>query len=194
MLVRFRSLLPLLLSIAVIVAGSARLTRAAEPSKDGGEAPVVRALMVTGGCCHDYQNQKQLISEGLSQRIGNIDWTILEYGSDRDIKADIYAQGDWIAGFDMVVHNECFGAVEDPEFVQGIVDAHVKHGVPAIVIHCSMHSYRNSPAADSWRRVSRRDQSPPREVQAQLARGGHRRRKVASNLGLDGRILGYAQR
>jgi hypothetical protein len=51
----------------------------------------------------------------------------------------------------MVVHNECFGGVEDPEFVRGIVNAHVEHAVPAIVIHCSMHSYRNSPAADSWR-------------------------------------------
>lgn len=111
----------------------------------------VRALMVTGGCCHDYQNQKKIISEGLSARVGNIDWTILEYGSKREVQADIYKQGQWINDFDIVVHNECFGGVEDPEFVQGIVDAHVKHRVPAIVIHCSMHSYRNSTAADSWR-------------------------------------------
>ena len=151
MLVQVRFLLPAMLSIAIVGGGSTPVVHAAEPAEDAGHASSVRALMVTGGCCHDYQNQKKLISEGLSQRVGNIDWTILEYGSDRDVKADIYAQGDWIKDFDMVVHNECFGAVEDPGFVQGIVDAHVKHGVPAIVIHCSMHSYRNSPAADSWR-------------------------------------------
>ncbi len=151
MLVRFRSLLPALLLLVMVVSGGTRLARGADPAEGSPETSSVRALMVTGGCCHDYQNQKKLISEGLSKRIGNIDWTILEYGSDRDVKADIYTDGDWIEGFDMVVHNECFGAVEDPGFVQGIVDAHVKHGVPAIVIHCSMHSYRTSPAADSWR-------------------------------------------
>lgn len=113
--------------------------------------PKVRALMVTGGCCHDYENQKKLISEGLSKRIGNIEWTILQYGSGRDIKADVYKQGDWIKDFDIVIHNECFGGVEDGDFVKAIVDAHVKHAVPAMVIHCSMHSYRNAPTADRWR-------------------------------------------
>ena len=111
----------------------------------------VRALMVTGGCCHDYQNQKKLISEGLSDRVGSIEWTILGYGTERDIKAEIYHKGDWIQGFDIVIHNECFGGVEDGDFVKGIVQAHTEHKVPAIVIHCSMHSYRNAPTADAWR-------------------------------------------
>lgn len=120
---------------------------------DGEEAakPKLRALMVTGGCCHDYQNQKRLISEGLSARVGPIEWTILEYGTKKDIQADVYKQGDWIDGFDIVIHNECFGAVEDGDFVQGVVNAHIQSKVPAIVVHCSMHSYRTAPTADSWR-------------------------------------------
>lgn len=113
--------------------------------------PKVRALMVTGGCCHDYQNQKAIISDGLSESVGNIDWTIVAYGDKREIKAEVYEQPDWIKDFDIVIHNECFGGVEDGDFVQDIVDAHVQHKVPAIVIHCSMHSYRNAPTADSWR-------------------------------------------
>lgn len=113
--------------------------------------PKVRALMVTGGCCHDYQNQKKIISDGLSESVGNIDWTIVAYGDKREIKAEVYKQPDWIKDFDIVIHNECFGGVDDGDFVQGIVDAHVKHKVPAIVIHCSMHSYRVAPTADSWR-------------------------------------------
>ncbi len=147
---RFPKLIRLVFSLVVLIAGVG-VTRGVEPVAGQAEASTVRALMITGGCCHDYQNQKKLISEGLSQRVGNIEWTILEYGSGRDVKADIYTQADWIEGFDMVVHNECFGGVEDPEFVRGIVSAHVEHAVPAIVIHCSMHSYRNSLAADSWR-------------------------------------------
>jgi type 1 glutamine amidotransferase len=113
--------------------------------------PKVRALMVTGGCCHDYQNQKKIISDGLSESVGNIDWTIVAYGDKREIKAEVYKQPDWIKDFDIVVHNECFGAVDDGDFVRGIVDAHVKHKVPAVVIHCSMHSYRVAPTADAWR-------------------------------------------
>ena len=123
--------------------------------ESGAEKPAksVRALMVTGGCCHDYQNQKKIISEGLSKHVGDIKWTVLEYGPGRDVKADIYRDGHWIDGFDIVVHNECFGGVTDPEFINGIVDAHTKNKVPAIVIHCSMHSYRKATTADAWRKL-----------------------------------------
>ncbi|SRR6056297_607728 len=119
-------------------------------SADSGKA-TVKALLITGGCCHDYQNQKQIISESLSERFGNIDWTIIEYGDKKDIKADVYRSGDWIDGFDIVVHNECFGGVTDGDFVKGIVAAHRRTKIPAIVVHCSMHSYRNAPTADVWR-------------------------------------------
>ncbi len=119
------------------------------PSKPG----VLRALMITGGCCHDYQNQKQIISEGLTKRVGPIEWTILQYGDGKDVQADVYKNTDWIEGYDIVVHNECFGAVEDVDFIQGIVDAHLKTGVPAIMIHCSLHSYRTAANADAWREL-----------------------------------------
>lgn len=144
-------LLTMMLMIGLPLATESRRACGAEPAGATQPAAKVRALMITGGCCHDYQNQKRIISEGLAERIGNIEWTILEYGAGRDVQANIYRQRDWIKGFDLVVHNECFGGVEDPEFVRGIARAHVEHGVPGIVIHCSMHSYRNSPAADTWR-------------------------------------------
>ncbi len=127
------------------------ITGIANADERESKSPKVRALMVTGGCCHDYQNQKKIISDGLSESIGNIEWTIVAYGDKREIKADVYKQADWIKDFDIVIHNECFGAVDDGDFVQGIVDAHIKHQIPAIVIHCSLHSYRVAPTADSWR-------------------------------------------
>ena len=34
---------------------------------DDGPKPI-RALMVTGGCCHDYEAQKKILSEGISAR------------------------------------------------------------------------------------------------------------------------------
>ncbi|WP_197168022.1 ThuA domain-containing protein [Neorhodopirellula pilleata] len=116
-----------------------------------GEPTAVKALLICGGCCHDYQNQKEIISEGLSKSVGPIDWTIIQYAGEREVHADVYQSKDWIKGFDLVVHNECFGGVTDPDFVKGIVAAHVENQIPAMVIHCSMHSYRNSSAADTWR-------------------------------------------
>lgn len=136
------------------------------------QVPSLKVLLITGGCCHDYQNQKKLISAGLSKQIDGIDWTVLEYGSGRDIKADVYEDPTWINGYDLVIHNECFGGVEDPRFVRGIVDGHTKSGVPAMVIHCSMHSYRNSDAADAWRALlgvtSRRHERVKRSLNVQL--------------------------
>jgi len=119
------------------------------PSEPG--KSVTRALLITGGCCHDYQNQKQIITEGLSQQFPNIAWTIVQYSDGRDVRADVYRRGNWINDFDIVIHNECFGGVTDGEFVRGIVDAHRRTKIPAIVVHCSMHSYRNAPTADVWR-------------------------------------------
>ena len=54
-----------------------------------------------------------------------------------------------IAGYDIVVHNECFADVTDPDYLRKITSAH-RGGIPAMVIHCSMHSYRAA-AVDDWR-------------------------------------------
>lgn len=150
MTARKRTPLGIALGCLVVLATPGAAPQAAEP--DASATPV-RALMITGGCCHDYDNQKRLISEGLSKRVGPIEWTILQYGSERDTRADIYERPDWIDGYDIVVHNECFGAIADEAFVRGIVDAHRESGVPAIMIHCSLHSYRVAANADVWREL-----------------------------------------
>src|SRR4051794_11285103 len=69
----------------------------------------IRALMVTGGCCHDYEAQKKILSEGIGAR-ANVEWTIVHEGKERTDRVSIYARPDWADGFDVVVHNECYGA------------------------------------------------------------------------------------
>ncbi len=49
------------------------------------------------------------------------------------------------------MHNECFGAMKDAELVKRIIAGHRQHQVPAVFVHCSMHSYRESSAAEDWR-------------------------------------------
>ena len=108
----------------------------------------LRALMVCGGCCHDYKNQKQILSDGLSTR-ANVKFTIVHEGNDRTNRVSIYEETNWWKGFDVIVHNECFGMVEDNKFIENIAAAH-KAGLPAVMLHCSTHSYRTG-TTDAWR-------------------------------------------
>lgn len=134
--------LPCLAVVLILSAGSP--VRADGPLK---------GLLITGGCCHDYGNQSQIITQGISQR-ANIEWDVVHEGGEaRDFKVSVYGEDDWAAGYDVIVHNECFGAVEDAEFVRSIADAHFQ-GVPAVFIHCALHSYRAAGmGADAWREL-----------------------------------------
>lgn len=117
------------------------------------KAAPLKGLLITGGCCHDYENQKRIITEGLSQRV-NIVWDIVhEGGTGREHKVSVYEEPGWAKKYDVIFHNECFGGVVDDKFVQAIAAAH-HEGVPAIFVHCSLHSYRDAPvAADAWREL-----------------------------------------
>ena len=68
----------------------------------------LKALLVTGGCCHDYEAQKGIISRGISAR-ANVQWTIVHEGDDREHRVSIYTRSDWAKGYDVVVHNEGYG-------------------------------------------------------------------------------------
>ncbi|HEX3870347.1 MAG TPA: ThuA domain-containing protein, partial [Pirellulales bacterium] len=105
------------------------------------EPKPLRALLVTGGCCHDYNTQKAILTEGLSAR-ANLEWTIVhEGGTSQDHRVSIYEKPDWGANYDVVVHNECFAKIDDESFVKNVADAH-RNGLPCIVIHCTMHTFR----------------------------------------------------
>ncbi len=130
-----------LLSLAIVLS-SFTATAATKP---------LRALMIAGGCCHDYENQKRIISEGISAR-ANVTWTIVHEGGDtRTHRISIYEKADWAKGYDVIVHNECFGQVDDVAFVERIARPHFD-GVPAVMLHCSAHSYRMA-KTDEWRKA-----------------------------------------
>lgn len=128
----------------------------------------IKALMIVGGCCHDYKAQKNIVAEALSKQFP-IEWTIIHdrkqsapdagagaeqsFVDARDHICSVYASDDWAKGYDVVVHNECFGAVKDPAVIARIARAHKERGVPAVFLHCAMHSYRTAENADAWREV-----------------------------------------
>jgi type 1 glutamine amidotransferase len=113
----------------------------------------IRALLVLGGCCHDYEYQKDALTRGVSSK-ANVQWTIA-YDPDRTTKHKnpVYDKPDWAKDFDVVVHDECSADVNSPEVIESILRPH-KEGLPAVVLHCGMHSFRtegwNKNVATPW--------------------------------------------
>jgi len=111
----------------------------------------LKCLLVTGGCCHDYAKQKDILTRGISAR-ANVQWTIA-YDPDKGTKHlnPVYENPDWARGFDVVVHDECSSDVKDVKIVERILKPH-KDGLPAVILHCGMHSYRTEgyPKATPW--------------------------------------------
>jgi type 1 glutamine amidotransferase len=101
----------------------------------------IKVLLVLGGCCHDYKNQQNILKKGIEAR-AHAEVTII-YSSDTSTKATFepYKKADWAKGYDVVIHDECSADVKDAETVGNILGAH-KKGVPAVNLHCAMHSYR----------------------------------------------------
>lgn len=115
----------------------------------------LKVLLVTGGCCHDYDTQKLILEEGLRSR-ANVEVTVFheegpEGKKDRTHKLSLYQKKNWAEGYDVVVHNECFGAITDNDFIDSIAKPH-HDGVPAVMLHCSTHSYRAA-TTDEWRKT-----------------------------------------
>ncbi len=108
----------------------------------------VRALLVVGGCCHDYAQQKDILTRGISAR-ANVVWTVA-YDPDTSTKHKnpVYDNSDWASNFDVIVHDECSSDVKDMESIERILKPH-RDGLPAVVLHCGMHSYRS----EGWPKI-----------------------------------------
>ncbi len=124
----------LLLALTALTALAAASTQAAAPKP-------LRALVIAGGCCHDYALQHVILKEGLEARAHIEVETI--HSPDRSTKAKFekYEKPDWAKGYDVIIHDECSADVKDLDYVNNILAAH-KAGVAAVNLHCAMHSYR----------------------------------------------------
>lgn len=136
-----KQLLRISLFVVALVACSVlsgSVVTAKEPTK---KAVSLKVLLVAGGCCHDYPAQTKLLKDGIEKRI-NAEVTVI-LSKDTSTKAvfKIYESDDWAKGYDVVIHDECSANVTERPYVDRILNAH-KNGVPAVNLHCAMHSYR----------------------------------------------------
>ena len=105
------------------------------------EQKPLRVLVVAGGCCHDYANQKEFLKKGIEARVNAT--VEVAYDPTKSTKPlfELFKSPDWGKNFDVVVHDECAADITDQAYVANIVNAH-KNGLPAVNLHCAMHSYR----------------------------------------------------
>lgn len=125
----------------LFVSTYASTARAANAGAAEAKKPI-KALLVIGGCCHDYPAQGKLITEGISAR-ADVEWTVA-YDPDKGTTHPnpVYEKEDWYKGFDVIVHDECTSDVKDPAVIERILKPH-REGLPAVHLHCAMHSYRS---------------------------------------------------
>jgi putative membrane-bound dehydrogenase-like protein len=106
----------------------------------------LKALLIAGGCCHDYAKQHEILSKGIQSRANvqvDVVWT-----DDKSVTPPLplYDNPDWARGYDIIIHDECAAGVKDLALVKRILDVH--QTIPAVHLHCAMHSFRTG--TDAW--------------------------------------------
>jgi putative membrane-bound dehydrogenase-like protein len=109
-------------------------------------AEPLKALLITGGCCHDYAKQHEVIAKGIQSRANvqvDVIWT-----DDKSTNPPlpVYDKADWAKGYDIIIHDECAASMNNKETLTRILDAHKT--IPSIQLHCAMHSFRTG--EDRW--------------------------------------------
>lgn len=141
---------------ALLLAGVGTGAQAPPPAPGGAPAAQaaaqpapINAMLITGGCCHDYTGQSKILMDTLNA-VMPINWTVV-HGMTAlpDGRLPLYENPNWARGMDIVIHNECWANGDlPPQVVQNITSA----PVPRMMLHCSFHSYRVM-TNDAWREL-----------------------------------------
>jgi type 1 glutamine amidotransferase len=128
----------LALAAAVFFSG---LVHAASPNPKP-----LRALLILGGCCHDYARQMTILKQGIESRARVAVDIVYTADSSTVARFNPYENVNWAKGYDVVIHDECSADVKELPYVQNILAAHKT--IPAVNLHCAMHCYRTG--TDDW--------------------------------------------
>ena len=104
-------------------------------------ADPLKILLITGGCCHDYDEQKDILKKGLEARAHVVVDQV--HTSDKSTRPPLAILGNpnYAAGYDLVIHDECGAGLSDEAQVRAVLKPH-QNGIPGVNLHCAMHSYR----------------------------------------------------
>jgi type 1 glutamine amidotransferase len=116
------------------------LVRLAAFAGDSNPSPKLKALLVTGGGYHDYKSLVPLVTEKISE-FANVEWEI-QWGP------EVLADPKFGQNADVVVYDMCFDETIHPS-IDNVLKL-TREGKPTVVIHCAVHSFKES---DEWRRL-----------------------------------------
>lgn len=92
------------------------------------------------GRWHDYSEQRQAF-ERLADEAG---WELTVASGDKDSMLAFLRSPDYAAGQDAVVYNFCLADSRDMAAMENLVSQTREGGVPALLVHCAMHSWWDS--------------------------------------------------
>ncbi len=130
-------------AVAVIATLTLRPAAEAADPAPAAKAAVkpLKALLVIGGCCHDYNKQKDILKAGIEARANVVVDIAYNPDSGTKPKFEAYLKDNWYAGYDVIIHDECAADVKEVDYVENVLAPH-KKGIPGVNLHCAMHSYR----------------------------------------------------
>jgi len=134
----------IILSLAAFFLFQSEQTNAAPETKQPAAPKPLRALLIAGGCCHDYEKQIHIISKGIHARANmrvDVVWT---RDTSHTPPFPLFQDPNWAKDYDLIIHDECAGRHNDDTILKNILKAH--ETVPAVHLHCAIHSFRT----DAW--------------------------------------------
>src|SRR5947207_3611425 len=103
------------LALSTLALAAVATSQAADPLK---------VLLITGGCCHDYARQKDILKEGLEARANVLIDQVHTGDSSIHPPLAILGHPDYARGYDLVIHDECGSDLSDPATVEGVLYPH----------------------------------------------------------------------
>ncbi len=103
-------------------------------------ATPLKVLYLTGGCCHDYKAQAPHFSTNLAQ--------LVNAALDVRFGLEVLTNAAFADGYDAVLYNVCDETAPDQSLANAMQAA--RNGKPTVLIHCSIHAFRNSPHISQW--------------------------------------------
>ncbi|MCP4843159.1 MAG: ThuA domain-containing protein [Halieaceae bacterium] len=102
--------------------------------------PLNALILTTPGVYHDYQKQTQMLAHSIAERANvRFDVSLAELERWKDT--------DYSAGYDVLIYNLCLADNQDAKLIANMRRQTEQLGVPALLIHCTMHSFRTT---DLW--------------------------------------------
>ena len=92
-------------------------------SVSAADSKPLRLLLITGGCCHDYAKQKDILKNGIEERLGPMGLSIPAVISGRDFRARSMSGKQWLVAPFQVAGNRlevriCLARQARPEYAR----------------------------------------------------------------------------